>query len=60
MSTISDPVSAPKSGSIPILAVDGPSGSGKGTICRNIALQLGWNILDSGALYRLVGSDDLC
>jgi len=54
MSTISVPVSAPKSASIPVLAVDGPSGSGKGTICRNIALQLGWHILDSGALYRLV------
>ena len=39
---------------IPILAIDGPSGSGKGTVSRRIARQLGWNLLDSGALYRLV------
>jgi cytidylate kinase len=39
---------------IPVLAVDGPSGSGKGTICRQVAQQLGWHMLDSGALYRLV------
>lgn len=41
-------------GAIPVLAVDGPSGSGKGTICRLVAQQLGWHMLDSGALYRLV------
>lgn len=40
--------------SVPVLAVDGPSGSGKGTICRLVAQQLGWHMLDSGALYRLV------
>ena len=40
---------------IPVIAVDGPSGSGKGTICRLLARELGWNLLDSGALYRLVG-----
>jgi len=40
---------------IPVIAVDGPSGSGKGTICRLLAHALGWNLLDSGALYRLVG-----
>ncbi len=39
----------------PVLAVDGPSGSGKGTVCRLLARELGWNLLDSGALYRLVG-----
>lgn len=39
----------------PVLAVDGPSGSGKGTICRSVAAALGWHLLDSGALYRLVG-----
>jgi cytidylate kinase len=39
----------------PVIAVDGPSGSGKGTLCRLIAGHLGWNLLDSGALYRLVG-----
>ncbi|MEM7283515.1 MAG: (d)CMP kinase, partial [Pseudomonadota bacterium] len=39
---------------IPILTIDGPSGSGKGTISRSVAGQLGWHLLDSGALYRLV------
>ena len=39
---------------IPVLAIDGPSGSGKGTIARRIAHELGWHLLDSGALYRLV------
>lgn len=38
----------------PILTIDGPSGSGKGTIARRVADQLGWHLLDSGALYRLV------
>lgn len=38
----------------PVLTVDGPSGAGKGTIVQHIAKQLGWHILDSGALYRLV------
>jgi cytidylate kinase len=40
---------------IPVIAVDGPSGSGKGTIGQILATQLGWHFLDSGALYRLVG-----
>ncbi len=40
--------------SIPILTIDGPSGSGKGTIARRVADHLGWHLLDSGALYRLV------
>ena len=39
----------------PVVAVDGPSGSGKGTVSRLLALRLGWHYLDSGALYRLVG-----
>lgn len=38
----------------PVIAIDGPSGSGKGTIARKIAARLDWNFLDSGALYRLV------
>lgn len=38
---------------VPIITVDGPSGSGKGTICQRLAHQLGWHLLDSGALYRL-------
>jgi cytidylate kinase len=39
---------------VPVLTIDGPSGSGKGTISREIATGLGWHLLDSGALYRLV------
>jgi cytidylate kinase len=39
---------------VPILTIDGPSGSGKGTISRRVADHLGWRLLDSGALYRLV------
>jgi len=38
----------------PILTIDGPSGSGKGTISRAVAGRVGWHLLDSGALYRLV------
>lgn len=40
--------------SIPVLTIDGPSGSGKGTISALVAQKLGWHMLDSGALYRLV------
>ena len=39
---------------VPVIAIDGPSGSGKGTVSRAVALALGWHFLDSGALYRLV------
>jgi len=39
--------------SAPVIAIDGPSGSGKGTIARAVAKRLGWHLLDSGALYRL-------
>ncbi|MCB1623009.1 MAG: (d)CMP kinase, partial [Pseudomonadales bacterium] len=38
----------------PIITIDGPTSSGKGTIARAVARALGWNLLDSGALYRLV------
>ena len=44
----------------PVVTIDGPSGSGKGTISRAVAQRVGWHLLDSGALYRLVahaGSD---
>jgi cytidylate kinase len=41
--------------SVPVLAIDGPSGAGKGTIARAVAKHLGWHILDSGAIYRAVG-----
>ena len=37
-----------------VIAIDGPSGSGKGTVCSRLARQLGWHLLDSGALYRLL------
>jgi CMP/dCMP kinase len=40
--------------SAPIVTIDGPSGSGKGTLSRAVAERLGWHLLDSGALYRLV------
>ncbi len=39
---------------VPVLTVDGPGGSGKGTLARIIATRLGWHFLDSGALYRLL------
>lgn len=39
----------------PVLTIDGPTGSGKGTISRAVAERLGWHFLDSGALYRAVG-----
>ncbi len=39
---------------VPVITIDGPSGSGKGTISRAVAGSLGWALLDSGALYRLV------
>ncbi len=38
---------------VPVLTVDGPSGSGKGTVGQMLAQELGWHFLDSGALYRI-------
>ena len=38
----------------PVIAIDGPSASGKGTVAQEVARQLGFHYLDSGALYRLV------
>lgn len=40
------------SNNIPVLTIDGPSGSGKGTVSRAVARALGWHFLDSGAIYR--------
>jgi len=40
--------------SVPVVTIDGPSSSGKGTISRLVAARIGWHLLDSGALYRLV------
>jgi cytidylate kinase len=39
---------------VPVIAIDGPTASGKGTVAQRVAEALGWNYLDSGALYRLV------
>jgi cytidylate kinase len=47
-------MSISQSAATPVVTVDGPSGSGKGTVCRRLASRLGWHLLDSGALYRLV------
>ena len=41
---------------IPVITIDGPGGSGKGTIAALLAERLGWHLLDSGALYRVVGA----
>lgn len=38
----------------PVITIDGPSGSGKGTISKMLAERLGWHLLDSGALYRIL------
>ncbi|MBS3796585.1 MULTISPECIES: (d)CMP kinase [unclassified Pseudoalteromonas] len=40
--------------SMPVITIDGPSGSGKGTVCRLLAQKLGWDVLDSGAIYRVL------
>jgi 3-phosphoshikimate 1-carboxyvinyltransferase len=42
-------------GGVPVIAIDGPSASGKGTVAQAVAARLGFHFLDSGALYRLVG-----
>ena len=39
---------------IPVIAVDGPSGVGKGTLCQALANHLNWHLLDSGAIYRVL------
>ncbi len=44
-----------KPGLPPVITIDGPSGTGKGTIAQLLANELRWHILDSGALYRIVG-----
>lgn len=41
-------------GAVPVIAIDGPTASGKGTVAQRVAETLGWHYLDSGALYRLV------
>lgn len=46
--------SAGQARAVPVVAIDGPVGSGKGTISTGLARRLGWHFLDSGSLYRLV------
>ena len=40
--------------SVPVIAIDGPSGVGKGTVAKALARKLGWHFLDSGSLYRIL------
>ncbi|MCG7893850.1 MAG: (d)CMP kinase [Candidatus Thiodiazotropha taylori] len=40
---------------VPVITIDGPSGSGKGTLASRVAERLGWRLLDSGAIYRVLG-----
>jgi len=46
-------MSHPSSPAVPVITIDGPTASGKGTIARGVGAALGWRVLDSGALYRL-------
>jgi cytidylate kinase len=40
---------------VPVITLDGPSGTGKGTLCHRLAEALGWHVFDSGVLYRALG-----
>ena len=49
---------------VPVVTIDGPGGAGKGTVASAIAKGLGWHLLDSGALYRIIAvagvADGIC
>ena len=45
--------------SVPVIAIDGPAGSGKSTVARGVAQTLGWSFLDTGAMYRAVACEAL-
>lgn len=49
----------PSMSDIPVLTIDGPSGSGKGTLAQQMAEKLGWHYLDSGAIYRVLAQAGL-
>jgi len=49
------PVTLAPLSSAPVIAIDGPSGSGKGTLSQRLATIIGWHFLDSGAMYRVLG-----
>jgi len=51
--TLAAPPATPSEG-VPVIAIDGPAASGKGTVAARVARALGFHLLDSGALYRLV------
>ncbi|KTD22803.1 cytidylate kinase [Legionella lansingensis] len=44
----------PSDKNVPVITLDGPSGTGKGTICHMLANHLNWNVLDSGCIYRVL------
>ena len=48
-------MSGPARVTVPVIAVDGPGGSGKGALSCHLSRSLGFHLLDSGALYRIVG-----
>lgn len=52
-------MTAAKQAPVPVIAIDGPSGAGKGTLAQRLALHLGWHYLDSGAVYRVLALEAL-
>ena len=52
--SVCDPTTNEPAADVPVIAIDGPAASGKGTIAQGVAAALGYRYLDSGSLYRLV------